>query len=100
MTRCPLLDGAPDPDRPNWVTVRLARPRALTGGVPGLAGIDPVAAHDADGYAAGAPRLDASAAPSLLAWRAGLGAFFSRPGATALDTVVVGRRLRPPRGAP
>jgi len=82
----PALDGTPNPDRPDWVTVRHAPP----------VGRHPAVAHDARGYVDTAALVDASSDASLRAWRAGLGPFLDRPGATATSLAVVGRRV--PRG--
>jgi hypothetical protein len=78
----PALDGGPDPDRPDWVTVR----RTPQQGRP------PAAAHDSLAYAETGGLVDASGDPSLRAWRSGLAPFLARPGATATALVVVGRR--------
>ena len=83
----PALDGAVNPDRAGWVTVR--RPSGAREVPP-----DPAAAHDADAYAATGALVDASADPSLVAWRAALAPFVAGPGVTAVRTVVTGRRSR------
>jgi pimeloyl-ACP methyl ester carboxylesterase len=80
----PALDGTPNPDRPDWVTVR-AMPSA---------GRPPAVAHDARGYADTGALVDTSTDASVRAWRAGLGPFLDRPGATATSVAVVGRRVR------
>jgi pimeloyl-ACP methyl ester carboxylesterase len=80
----PALDGAPDPDRPDWVTVRRSSFR----------GRSPAAAHDSAAYAETAGLVDTSSDPSLRAWRAGLAPFLARPGARATGLLVVGRRSR------
>jgi hypothetical protein len=80
----PALDGTPNPDRPDWVTVRQAP----------TVGRHPARAHDARGYVDTAALVDVSADASLRSWRAGLGAFLDRPGATATSLAVVGRRVR------
>jgi hypothetical protein len=78
----PALDGAPDPDRPDRVTVRRAPRR----------GRPPGAAHDSLAYADTGGLVDASGDPSLRAWRTGLGPFLARPGATGTALLAVGRR--------
>jgi pimeloyl-ACP methyl ester carboxylesterase len=78
----PALDGAPDPDRADWITVRRSPQR----------GRDPAAAHDSGAYTETGALVDASADPSLRAWRAGLAPFLARPGASATGLLVVGRR--------
>ena len=89
----PRLDGAVNPDRPNWVTVsrpatELAGARAMGGDVhPRL-----VQTHGADTYAATGALVDASADPSVVAWRRGLGVFLDSPGATARAREVTGAR--------
>lgn len=80
----PALDGAPNPDRADWVTARSAPDR----------GRDPSRAHDSHGYAGTGALVDASLDPSLVAWRAGLAPFLARPGATGSALLVVGRRGR------
>ncbi len=80
----PALDGTPNPDRPDWVTVRQSP----------SAGRHPAQAHDARGYVTTAALVDVSADASLRAWRAGLRPFLDRPGATATSLAVVGRRVR------
>ncbi len=80
----PALDGAPNPDRADWVTARRAPRR----------GRAPAAAHDCLAYAETGALVDGSGDPSLRAWRAGLGPFLARPGATATALLVVGRRVR------
>jgi pimeloyl-ACP methyl ester carboxylesterase len=80
----PALDGGPDPDRADWVTVRRSPQR----------GRDPAAAHDSLAYAATGALVDASTDGSLRAWRAGLAPFLARPGAGATALLVVGRRTR------
>jgi pimeloyl-ACP methyl ester carboxylesterase len=80
----PALDGAPDPDRADWVTVRRSPAR----------GRSPGAAHDSQAYAETGALVDASDDPSLRAWRAGLARFLARPGASAAGLLVVGRRTR------
>ncbi len=79
----PALDGARNPDRADWVTVRRTPRR---GRAPG-------AAHDSRAYAETGGLVDASGDPSLRAWRAGLGPFLARPGATATALLVAGRRV-------
>jgi pimeloyl-ACP methyl ester carboxylesterase len=83
----PALDGAVNPDRAGWVTVR--RPSGADELPP-----DPGGAHDAGAYAATGALVDASADPSLAAWRAALAPFVAGPGVTAVRTVVTGRRAR------
>jgi len=78
----PALDGAPDPDRANWITVRRSPRR----------GRSPAAAHDCLAYAETGALVDASPDASVRAWLAGLTPFLARPGATARGLVVVGRR--------
>ena len=78
----PALDGAPDPDRPDWITVRRSPRR----------GRSPAAAHDSLAYAETGALVDASTDPSLRAWLAGLAPFLARPGAHATGLLVVGRR--------
>jgi hypothetical protein len=80
----PALDGAPDPDRPDWITVRRSPAR----------GRSPAAAHNSMGYVETAALVDASPDASLRAWRAGLAPFLARPGAHATGLLVVGRRTR------
>lgn len=82
----PALDGADNPDRRTWVTVRRAS------GAPR----SPAGAHGLDRYAGTAAIVDVSADPSLVAWRAALAPFVAGPGVTALQRVVVTRR----EGAP
>jgi len=84
----PALDGARNPDRAGWVTVRQP-----VSGSPIAA--DPLVTHGIEGYRATAALVDASADPSLAAWRAGLVPFLRRPGATAVDLVVTARRAQP-----
>jgi pimeloyl-ACP methyl ester carboxylesterase len=81
----PALDGASNPDRPGWVTVR----RTV---LPAALAADPILTHGVEAYRATAAIVDASDDPSLVAWRAGLAPFLRRPGATAVDLVVTGRR--------
>jgi pimeloyl-ACP methyl ester carboxylesterase len=97
----PRLDGAQNPDRPGWVTVSrpatdLPQPPG-PGSEPSTADAHPRLAvtHDAAGYARTAARVDASADPSLLAYRAELTPFLDRPGATAVSWDVTGRRVFP-----
>lgn len=65
----PQLDGTDNPDRPNWLTVRLP-----DGGDPATAG------HSADSYLAGAPRLAGCRDPGLDRWRAGATGFLTASG--------------------
>ncbi|MGZ4613399.1 MAG: hypothetical protein ACXV1K_09560 [Kineosporiaceae bacterium] len=81
----PALDGARNPDRADWVTVS----RSISGSATAA---DPRLAHGVEGYRATAALVDASGDPSLVAWRAGLGPFLRRPGATAVDLVITARR--------
>jgi hypothetical protein len=83
----PALDGEANPDRAGWVTVR--RPSGAREYPP-----DPGGAHDAGAYAATGALVDASADPSLVAWRAALAPFVAAPGVTAVRIVVTGRRVR------
>jgi pimeloyl-ACP methyl ester carboxylesterase len=70
----PQLDGADNPNRPNWLTVRLPD------------GADPAAAgHSADSYLAGAQRLAGCSDPGLARWQAGTAGFLN---ATESDTRV------------
>ena len=82
----PALDGADNPDRRTWVTVRRAS------GAPR----SPAGAHGLDRYAATAAIVDVSPDPSLVAWRAALAPFVAGPGVTALQRVVVTRRAAAP----
>jgi hypothetical protein len=63
----PGLDGAPDPDRPTWVSVRAGPVRAGPE-LPELP-VPSIAAHQATRYLATALRVDASSDPSVRAWR-------------------------------
>jgi pimeloyl-ACP methyl ester carboxylesterase len=66
----PQLDGIDNPDRPNWLTIRLP------------AGADPASTgHSADSYLAGIQRLTGCRDPGLDRWRAGAAGFL-----TASDT--------------
>jgi hypothetical protein len=62
----PHLDGADNPDRPNWLTVRLP-----TGADPSSAG------HAADSYLTAARQLDGCHDPGLDRWRAGAAGFLA-----------------------
>jgi hypothetical protein len=79
----PALDGAPDPDRPDWVTVR-RRP---------VHGRSPSAAHDVGAYVDTARLVDGSGDPSLQRWLEGLRPFLAAPGVTGTTVAVVGRRV-------
>jgi hypothetical protein len=86
----PRLDGAPDPDGRRWITVS----RSASGDPPepGAAGDPLVAAHGMHAYRRTAAAVDASAAPSIAAWRAGAAAFFARPGARGITTEFLAAR--------
>lgn len=59
----PMLDGAANPDRPHWVTVRRDLP-------PGATDEEPVlASHGTDRYLTTAELVDSSTDPSIEAWR-------------------------------
>jgi hypothetical protein len=76
----PRLDGAADPDRPEWVTVSRQWGR----------GQDPFAAHRAGAYAVTGGLIDASADPGVQAWRRGARTFLVPPGGRVevVDVVV------------
>ncbi len=70
----PDLDGADNPDRASWITVRTrakADPRTRQ-----AAAADPFAVHELPAYERTAAAVDLSPDSSLRAWRAGAGAFF------------------------
>jgi hypothetical protein len=71
----PLLDGAPNPDRAQWTTVRATAPLD-----PDLS---PLAAHDRVRYAATGQQVDASADASIQSWRSGSRGFMAAPGTTS-----------------
>lgn len=72
----PRLDGAANPDRPTWVTVR-----ASAAGRP----------HELTGYVATAEALDRSGDASLIWTRRAMAPFLARPGAvsSAIDVTLV-----------
>ena len=73
----PQLDGAPNRDRPNWVTISAAAPRPDQ--VPGQPSrpSEPLRAHNLELYQQTAARVDRSADPSITAWREGLMPFLA-----------------------
>lgn len=83
----PSLDGAPNPDRPGWVTIRC---RNTPAGSPA----DPLAAHDTESYRRTAALVDASRDPSVAAWRAELRPFLAGPGVSTSAVEAVGVRDR------
>ncbi len=74
------LDGAQNPDRASWVTVR--RPVE-----------DVAASHDGAEYRRTASLVDTSSDGSLRRWRDGLSAFVDGPGASATSWQVTGHRV-------
>ncbi|MFI7585948.1 hypothetical protein ACIB24_02595 [Spongisporangium articulatum] len=74
----PRLDGADNPDRPNWITVE--RDLSADPFVEAAHGRRPLIAHHQAVYGSTATALDASTDPSLAHWRAGAAAFLARPG--------------------
>lgn len=89
----PRLDGRPNPDRPDWVTMT----RDLEAGrLPGASAVGTTsAAHGTSEYAVTAAAADRSAERSLASWREGSRDFFA-PGAKVQPTI---RDFRIQRGA-
>lgn len=82
----PSLDGADNPDRPNWITVR----RELADSsdpADRLADNDVLERHHLPAYARTGAAVDASGDPSLRAWRADTEMFFSTTEGTSTRTV-------------
>ncbi|MGI9156141.1 MAG: hypothetical protein ACR2FG_05825 [Marmoricola sp.] len=69
----PKLDGADNPDQPNWVTVT----RDLGTGSPTLPGHDLGSAHSTENYTQTGHDVDSSTAASIAAWRAANTDFFT-----------------------
>lgn len=86
----PSLDGAANPDRPSWVTVRADAAEHPDAG-PQL-DEDPLLAHDTLVYVRAAEAVDRSDHPSLQAWRQGLAPFLDRPGTTVTTSDWIGFR--------
>jgi hypothetical protein len=86
----PRLEGQPNPDRRDWVTVT----RDLEGGSVRTAS----GAHSTGEYARTAALVDASTDPSTVLWRDGSGEFFTRAGGP--EAVVRDFRLQRVLGAP
>jgi len=75
----PRLDAQPNPDRPNWVTVKRdvsadVAKLAVEAETPGV--LNPLKAHGTDIYASTRAQVDDSSDPSLVAWKAKNDAFF------------------------
>ncbi len=85
----PALDGAPNPDRSTWVTVR------RTAAPPGVAP-DPGVAHDLEGYVRTATLVDASRDPGVVAARDRLAPFLPGPRVTATTVEVTATRSTAP----
>jgi pimeloyl-ACP methyl ester carboxylesterase len=92
----PRLDGSPNHDRPNWITVTAPAP---TDGLPAADRAEPLLAHRAQLYQQTAERVDRSTDPSILFWRSGLAPFVDEahrpaggnPGSGAGWDVVISR---------
>jgi len=88
----PALDGAPNPDRPNWTTVR----HDLAASSDPLDRADAkglVSRHELDGYVRTAARVDGSGDPSIQAWRDAAEPFLAGEGGTSVRTVYGAVRL-------
>lgn len=77
----PWADGARNPDRPGWVTVRAP------------SGVGATGAHELARYAETAAAVEASHDPSLVRARGELAGFLDRPGATSTTWLVSGERI-------
>lgn len=87
----PSLDGAPNPDRPSWVTVTAdVRDHPVAGP---LLDTDPLISHDTLVYLRTGAQVDSSTDPSVVAWTAGAKLFLARPGAGVEVFDRVGRRV-------
>jgi hypothetical protein len=80
----PRLDGHPNPQREEWVTVSADCPAPAGGSLP---------PHDSGGYVVTAARLAASTDPDVIAFQQGLRPFLDGPGvqARAVDVAVTRR---------
>lgn len=87
----PRLDGAPNPDRPSWVTVTADVSDHPVAGP--LLDTDPLIAHDTHVYQRTGAQVDSSANPSVVAWLAGARLFLARPGANIEVFDRVGQRV-------
>ena len=77
----PWAEGARNPDRPGWVTVRAP------------SGTHPAGAHELTRYAETAAKVEASHDPGLVRARGELTGCLDRPGATSTTWLVTGERM-------
>jgi hypothetical protein len=82
----PKLDGADNPDRPNWVTIT----RDLHDGAPPNSEPSILAAHSLDNYARTGSEVDGSGDPSVVRWRAILSGFSGVGSAQSYRVLPVG----------
>jgi hypothetical protein len=76
----PSLDGAPNRDRSNWITVTAAAPARVPAGSPPADPAEPLLAHRSELYRSTAERIDRSSDPSIVSWRKGLTPFLAGSG--------------------
>ena len=86
----PMLDGAGNPDRPNWTTVRRDLPDALAQDGNGVA--NPGLAHASGNYATTGAMIDASSDPSVQEWLRQNEEFFSDSGTATASRYDIDRK--------
>lgn len=90
----PVLDGAANPDRASWTTVRRDVLDPVEGDPQVRADFEqrPLAPHDPVGYVRTGREVDLSGHPSLMAWREAAEPFLAAPGVTVSATEWVATR--------